>query len=211
MAFSEAVERALRTTFAAHEGQTRKGDARVPYATHPVHVALLLARHGADDVALQAALLHDVVEDCPGWSVERVAREFGREVAAVVAELSEDKGLGWEERKRAQVDEVARLSQRALAVKAADKLHNLATLAADLRRASDPELVWRSFRGGRDRTLAMSGDLVRALAARLEPGLARELSAAYDELAAAARRPAGQGTTSGRDGDEFGDRARPAS
>lgn len=186
MGFSEAVERALRTAFAAHEGQTRKGDAGVPYATHPVHVALLLARHGADEVALQAALLHDVVEDCPGWTVERVAREFGSEVAAVVAELSEDKGRTWEERKRAQVDDVARLSDRALLVKAADKLHNLATLAADLRRARDPDHVWRSFRGGRERTLAMSGELVRALVGRLEPGLARELGAAFDELAEAA-------------------------
>ena len=75
--FSAGVEAALRASLLAHEGQTRKGDA-TPYITHPFHVALLLARSGADDVTIQAGLLHDVVEDCEGWTPERVAAVLAR-------------------------------------------------------------------------------------------------------------------------------------
>lgn len=185
--FSAALERALRVAFEAHAGQTRKGLERVPYATHSAHVALILARTGADEITLAAALLHDVAEDCPGWSVARLEREFGSEVARVVGELTEDKSLTWEQRKRHQVECVPQLSERALRVKAADKLHNLRTLAADLARAGDRELVWGRFHGGRERTLALSRELVVALAARLPEEFARELGAALDELERAAR------------------------
>lgn len=185
--FSAALERALRVAFEAHAGQTRKGRESVPYATHSAHVALILARRGADETALAAALLHDVAEDCPAWSVARIEREFGADVAGVVAELTEDKSRSWEERKRHQVEVVPALSPRALLVEAADKLHNLRTLAADLAGAQDRELVWRRFRGGRERTLAISRELVTALGARLPADFARELGAALDELECAAR------------------------
>ncbi|MBI3148095.1 MAG: HD domain-containing protein [Betaproteobacteria bacterium] len=46
----------------AHEGQTRKGTG-IPYITHPVAVAGLVARYGGDDELQIAALLHDVLED----------------------------------------------------------------------------------------------------------------------------------------------------
>ncbi len=46
--FSSGVEAAIRAALLAHEGQTRKGDP-IPYVSHPYHVALLLARSGADD------------------------------------------------------------------------------------------------------------------------------------------------------------------
>ena len=88
--FSAHVERALRVAHDAHDGQERKGGG-VPYILHPLHVTLILARVGADEVTLQAAILHDVVEDCDGWTLERVEREFGSEVRSVVAEVTEDK------------------------------------------------------------------------------------------------------------------------
>jgi (p)ppGpp synthase/HD superfamily hydrolase len=184
--FSAEVERALRASLRAHEGQVRKHDDPVPYVTHPFHVALILARLGEDDVVLQAALLHDVVEDCPGWSFERIEHEFGPEVRAVVAELTEDKTRSWEERKRAAIDHVMRMSPRALAVKAADKLHNLRTLQDDLERTERPELVWSRFKGGRDRTLAMSAELVEALEPRVGSRLARALREALSQLVACA-------------------------
>ncbi len=191
MVYDPATERAIRAALAAHAGQSRKGDVRVAYVSHPLHVALLLARLGASSNRLQVALLHDVVEDCDGWSVARVELEFGPEVARTVAELTEDKSRTWEERKRAQVDHVPSLSPDALAVKAADKLHNLRTLAEDLRAARDPDLVWSRFRGGRERTLAMSRELVAALAdrceTRCETRLAEALRAAMDELDCAGR------------------------
>ncbi|MCA9299190.1 MAG: bifunctional (p)ppGpp synthetase/guanosine-3',5'-bis(diphosphate) 3'-pyrophosphohydrolase, partial [Phycisphaerales bacterium] len=60
--YSPAVERALAVAIEAHARHVRKGNGD-PYAVHPVHMAMLLARLGLDDVTVQAALLHDVAED----------------------------------------------------------------------------------------------------------------------------------------------------
>jgi (p)ppGpp synthase/HD superfamily hydrolase len=190
--FSRDVERALRVSFAAHAGQVRKSLEPVPYATHPFHVALLLARLGHDDVVLQAALLHDVVEDCEGWTLERVEREFGPAVRAIVAELTEDKTQSWEARKRAAVDHVGGMSPGALAVKAADKLHNLRTLVDDLAASADRARVWSRFNGGRERTSARSAELVAALERRVEPRLGNALRATLAELAGFAREDVGE-------------------
>lgn len=180
--FDPDTERAIRASLAAHAGQTRKSDGGVPYVAHPFHVALLLARMGVAPRVLQAALLHDVVEDCDAWTIERVEREFGAGVARCVAELTEDKALSWEARKRAQVEHAPHLSADALTVKAADKLHNLRTLADDLRAAADRGAVWARFRAGRERTLAMSRELVDALAARCDVRLAAALRTAMAEV-----------------------------
>ena len=129
----------------------------------------------------------DIVEDCDGWGHERVEREFGADVRSIVAELTEDKSLGWEERKQAGIDHAHAMSPPALAVKAADKLHNLRTLIADLRTGASPERVWARFRGGRERTLMLSRALVAELEPRVEARLGRALREAIDELERLAR------------------------
>lgn len=187
--FHPRLERALRICLDAHAGQTRKGDG-APYAVHPVHVALILAQWGAPAEVLQAALVHDVVEDCADWSLARLESELGQHVSAIVAQLSEDKSRPWAERKQAAVDHVPQLTPEAVLVKAADKLHNLRSLAESLRASADVAAVWRRFNGGRDETLRMSELLVEALCRRLEPRLARELRDAMTNLLRVARTPA---------------------
>lgn len=180
--FSERIERALRTAHDAHSGQTRKGHGTVPYVTHPMHVAILLARLGADDVAIVAGLLHDVVEDCEGWTHARVEQEFGPDVAVIVRELTEDKSRSWHERKLDGIERVKHMSSAAATVKAADKLHNLRALVADLRSGAPANSVWARFNGGRERTLELSTRLVNELQERVDPRLGRELRAALEEL-----------------------------
>ena len=55
------------TGFAAwkHTGQFRKGEGKTPYIHHPIEVAAILSEAGAveDNDLLQAALLHDTIED----------------------------------------------------------------------------------------------------------------------------------------------------
>jgi (p)ppGpp synthase/HD superfamily hydrolase len=187
--FQPRLERALRICVEAHAGQVRKGDG-APYAVHPMHVALLLAQWSASPEVLQAALVHDVVEDCPGWTLARLEQELGPRVAAIVAELSEDKSRPWAERKQAAIDHVPQLTPEAVLVKAADKLHNLHSLAESLRASPDASVVWSRFHGGRDATLHKSEELVEALCRRLEPRLARELRDALTHLLRAAAAPA---------------------
>jgi hypothetical protein len=74
------------------------------------------------------------------------------------------------------------MSADARAVKAADKLHNLRTLAAELEAARDRSRVWSRFNAGRERTLTMSRELVDALAPRVEPRLRKALRAAMAEV-----------------------------
>lgn len=72
----------------AHEGQVRKYSGE-PYISHPVAVADLVQEFYAHyrqmnhEVAICAALLHDVVEDCD-VSIEEIEKEFGPEVAELV-------------------------------------------------------------------------------------------------------------------------------
>lgn len=180
--FSRAIEQALRVALEAHDGQWRKGIDKIPYIAHPFHVALLLARWNHDDAVIQAALLHDVVEDCEEWTLDRINQEFGPRVAGIVAELTEDKSLSWEERKSHAVQQVPRLSPDAAVVKCMDKQHNLESLLDDLKRTGDPDELWSRFRGGRDGTMAQSEALVVALELRVDPRMARALRKTFDEL-----------------------------
>ena len=112
-----------------HRDQRRKGREASPYINHPIEVAEVLARLGGvtDVRVLQAAILHDTLEDTettPGELEER----FGPEVAGIVAEVTDDKGLAKAERKRIQVEHAQHLSDEARLVKLADKIANVRSL-----------------------------------------------------------------------------------
>lgn len=177
---SDRVDRALRVAIEAHTGQKRKDGG--PYAVHPIHVGLMLARMGAGEDVVIAGILHDVVEDCAEWTIQRVGVEFGEGVASIVAEVTEDKSYSWQERKEAALAHVPRMSDAAVLVKAADKLHNLSTLAETLSEAADKGAVWSRFRGGRERTLAHAELLVEALAARVDDPIRSALTRALRDV-----------------------------
>jgi guanosine-3',5'-bis(diphosphate) 3'-pyrophosphohydrolase len=109
-----------------HRDQRRKGVRRWPYINHPLRVACLLVEVGDvdDPEILAAALLHDTVEDT-GTLPEELARCFGERVRDLVLEVSDDKGLSWSERKRAQIEHAPRLSGAAVLIKLADKTANI--------------------------------------------------------------------------------------
>lgn len=77
------LRRALAFARARHGDQTRRG-SDTPYWVHLVRVAMELARWGAGDAPmLQAALLHDTVEDT-STRIDEIAAGFGDEVADLV-------------------------------------------------------------------------------------------------------------------------------
>jgi len=83
---------------------------------------------GTDPNVVIAALLHDAIED-QGVTSETVAGEFGEHVADIVMEVSDDKALPKEDRKRKQVENAAKKSHKAKLIKLADKTSNLRTIA----------------------------------------------------------------------------------
>jgi (p)ppGpp synthase/HD superfamily hydrolase len=182
VSYSAEVERALLVCLEAHYGQFRKGGEGVHYSVHPIHMALILARAGVRQELIQAALLHDVVEDCDGWTMERLRSEFGDEVADIVDQLTEDKSLTWQQRKQWAIEHVDQMCDDSVVVKAADKLHNLQSLAAQLELAEDREQVWQHFKGGREGTLMMDQKLVMTLKGRVPASLAGQLIEALERV-----------------------------
>jgi guanosine-3',5'-bis(diphosphate) 3'-pyrophosphohydrolase len=130
---SHDMMRTLNAAVAAakwHARQRRKGAAEEPYLNHLLEVASLVAEatHGRDTNLIIAALLHDAIED---QAVPRatIAAMFGEDVAALVAEVTDDKSLDEGVRKRLQVEQAPHKSARAKILKLADKISNVHAIA----------------------------------------------------------------------------------
>ena len=100
-----AVLRAADAAARWHVHQRRKGIAQEPYINHLLEVASLVseATNGSDPTLVIAALLHDSVED-QEVPIEMITNEFGRQVADIVMEVTDDKTLPKDERKRKQIE-----------------------------------------------------------------------------------------------------------
>lgn len=121
-----ALLEALHFSATKHSDQRRKDKEASPYINHPIRVAQLLASEGGvtDLVTLQAAILHDTVEDTD-TTPEEIERHFGPEVRRVVEEVTDDKELPKAERKQRQVEHAPHLSPQAKQLKVADKAANV--------------------------------------------------------------------------------------
>ena len=109
-----------------HRDQRRKDVSASPYINHPISVALIIADIGGveDEEILAAALLHDTIEDTE-TSAEELESYFGRRVRLLVEEVTDDKGLPKEERKRKQIEHAIKLSPGASQIKLGDKICNV--------------------------------------------------------------------------------------
>ena len=109
-----------------HRNQRRKDAEASPYINHPLQLAHVLATEGgvSDLKTLMAAVLHDTVEDTE-TSYDELRERFGKKVADVVMEVTDDKSLPKAERKQRQIEHAPRMSKRAALVKLADKTCNL--------------------------------------------------------------------------------------
>jgi (p)ppGpp synthase/HD superfamily hydrolase len=126
-----AVLRAADAAARWHVHQRRKSAAEEPYVNHLLEVATLVAEatDGKDPELVIAALLHDSIED---QEVPRsvIAEAFGDGVAKLVEEVTDNKKLEKQERKRLQVEHAHKKSQRAKILNLADKTSNLRAIAA---------------------------------------------------------------------------------
>ncbi|WP_052050312.1 HD domain-containing protein [Leptolyngbya sp. KIOST-1] len=121
-----ALLEALHFAATKHSDQRRKDKEASPYINHPIRVAQLLATEGGvtDLATLQAAILHDTVEDTE-TTPEELEQLFGPEVRRIVAEVTDDKSLPKAERKQRQVEHAPHLSAQAKQLKIADKTANV--------------------------------------------------------------------------------------
>ena len=134
----ERVRRAYEFARQAHGDQARlSGD---PYIEHPLAAALCCAGLQLDVPTIQAALLHDVKEEC-GVTGEQLVQAFDAEVAALVEGVTKLGALEWGARggfreDAAQAENLRKMfiamaeDVRVVIVKLADRLHNMRTLEA---------------------------------------------------------------------------------
>ncbi len=129
----DSIDKAIQLACKAHEGQKRYSGEE--YVCHPLQVAIILVELGMDNETIQAAILHDVVEDTP-VTLEDIRKTFGGEIAALVDGVTKLNKIPFSTREEQQAENVRKMllamSQdiRVIIIKLADRLHNLRTISA---------------------------------------------------------------------------------
>lgn len=131
------IRKAFDYAVDAHQHQRRKsGEA---YIFHPISVAKIVASEiGLDAISIASALIHDVVEDNSDHSLEKIEKEFGKNISKIVDGLTKigklntkgysDVSIQAENYRKMLLtlnDDV-----RVIIIKIADRLHNMQTLSS---------------------------------------------------------------------------------
>jgi GTP diphosphokinase / guanosine-3',5'-bis(diphosphate) 3'-diphosphatase len=127
------VRKAFIMASQAHNTMRRRTGE--PYIYHPLEVARIVAGEiGLGETAIISALLHDVVEDNPDYTIDMIKQNFGDKVAYIVDGLTKIKD-GYERlESTAQVESIKKMlltlsdDVRVILIKLADRLHNMRTL-----------------------------------------------------------------------------------
>ena len=125
------ISRAYEYAMKNHGNQLRKSGEL--YIIHPLNVAYILAEIGLDDATISAALLHDVVEDTEVTN-ENIVKEFGQEIAEMVAGVTKLSTMQFTTVEEMQVEDYRKMflamgkDIRVIIIKLADRLHNMRTL-----------------------------------------------------------------------------------
>ena len=124
--------KALEFSAIKHRNQRRKDIDTSPYINHPISLANILCNeaHVTDVQVICGALLHDTVEDTE-TEPEELESEFGVEIKNIVMEVTDDQALAKHERKQAQIDHAAEISEQAKLIKLADKISNLRDVSSN--------------------------------------------------------------------------------
>ncbi|MDO8670907.1 MAG: HD domain-containing protein, partial [Dehalococcoidia bacterium] len=157
----EAIKKAYEFAAEAHGLQTRRSGG--PFVEHPVQTAMTVADLRLDAEAVQAALLHDVPEDC-GIPLKVIEERFGHGVGVLVDGVTKLSRLAWHERgsaaKPKRTDEMDSQAEnlrkmfiamaediRVVLIKLADRLHNMRTLSfmPDAKRRTTAEETMEIF------------------------------------------------------------------
>lgn len=125
------IKKAFDFAYNAHNGQRRKSGE--PYIIHPVAVADILIGFGMDAQSVEAALLHDTVEDTPVTS-EEIKKNFGASVELLVDGVTKLGKVPLASKEEQQAENLRKLllamskDIRVIIIKLADRLHNMRTL-----------------------------------------------------------------------------------
>lgn len=127
------IRQAFEVAVDAHKHQRRKsGEA---YIFHPIAVARIVASEiGLDATCIAAALLHDVVEDSPDYTLADISQMFGEAIARIVDGLTKISSLNKDKDVSTQAENFRKMlltlndDVRVIIIKIADRLHNMQTM-----------------------------------------------------------------------------------
>ena len=156
-----------------HRKQRRKGRKKRPYIGHCTEVAWLIAEVGKVDDAnvLAAAILHDTLEDTK-TEPEEIVEAFGPAIHDLVIQVTDDKRLDKDERKKLQVEHAPHLSPGAKVIKLADKISNVREIG------EDPPKGWDIVR--RQKYFGWAREVVDAMG-RVNPALEKRFDETLEE------------------------------
>ena len=127
------IRKAFDVAVDGHKNQRRKsGEA---YVFHPISVAKIVASEiGLDATSIASALLHDVVEDSPDYTINDIEKLFGENVAKIVNGLTKISSLKKDKDISLQAENFRKMlltlndDVRVIIIKIADRLHNMQTI-----------------------------------------------------------------------------------
>ena len=141
------IEKAVVFAAKAHAGAIRKGTDRA-YILHPLEAMSIVMKLTDDEDVIAAAVLHDILEDT-SVTRERLEKEFGSRIAALVASVSEDKKKDlpaeatWKDRKQLTIEQLKTADRNTKILCLGDKLSNLRDMSNDYEDAGDE--LWERF------------------------------------------------------------------
>jgi len=147
---AKLIKKAFNFAVEAHKNDRRKSGE--PYIYHPISVAMICVEEmGLGATSVQAALLHDVVEDTE-YNVKDIEDRFGLKVARIVDGLTKIKAT-MNKTPSMQAENFRKVlltiseDARVVLIKIADRLHNMRTLDSmpkdkQLKIASETEYVY---------------------------------------------------------------------
>ena len=174
--YSDRINHAL-TYLAKHYAPRAPVHAPHPFLAHPSNVALILARHGADEITMVAAIIHHLIEIAPPTEGEEVTARLRQKFGAVVTAVAADAAVcrvdhygevaPWRHRKREILTRLGTIEPRALDIRCADEIHECGTAIATIQRLGI-EYLEPDGRDSAREILAWYDDLVTAVGRRLD-------------------------------------------
>lgn len=186
MKLTEKIQKAINIASSLHLGQNRKGTSPLPFIVHPFSVAWILGAYTDDENIIAAGLLHDVLEDVKGYDFDDMTKDIGTKIAEIVREVSEVKDdehgdhLSWESRKIKYLEHLNEATYEAMMVSAADKIHNLRSLAELFK--TQGESIWKHFHSPAGKRLWFYEEVEKILRKRLDNKIVDEVGAELESL-----------------------------
>lgn len=147
MILTHRLQEAINEAARLHRDQIRKDSQKTPYITHLVGVMILISSTTHDEDVLIAGLMHDALEDVPGYTPEMLEAKFGSRVKDIVLGVTEEFKLkkeeapSWKIEKIQYIETLKNASDESVVVSLADKIQNTRSLIEMIKNADKEALA----------------------------------------------------------------------